>query len=128
MDAQLAGTSCRDSPLGQSQWGFIGDFIHIKYGNDMYKTSGRTDASVHSFYPLPIHSLPSSLPRAAVHTFYSLLFIFSRCSASFATHARTLLRRWLAIPLSLSLPFSLPHLATTSMSLCHRSGGGDGGL
>jgi hypothetical protein len=73
-------------------------------GNDMYKTSGRTDAAVHSFYPLPIHSLPSSLPRVAVHSFYSLLFIFSRCSASLAAHVRTLLRRWRAISLSPFLP------------------------
>ena len=62
------------------------------------------DATVYLFYPLPFHSLPFSLSHAAVHSFYSLLFIFSRCSASLTVHASTLLRRWRAIPLSPFLP------------------------
>jgi len=98
---------------------FVGKFssgvLLLGIGNHMYKTSEWTDAAVHSFYLLLIHSLPSSLPRAAVYSFYSLLSIFSCCPTSLAAHVHTLLCRWRAIPLSPFLPPSARYNLHVSM-------------
>ena len=80
----------------------------LENGNDMYKTSGRMDAVVHSFYLLPIHSLPSSLSRCCPLVLFTTFHLLSlpRLSCRPRPHSTASL----ASHPSLSLPPSLTPL------------------
>ena len=74
------------------------------------KEEGRTDYVVHSFYILPIYSLPSPLLMSPYPILsISLLAFVLLPSPLMSPASALLLRRWRAVPPPPFLPPSLPH-------------------